>query len=93
MTHIFIYGNFFSKFFSEIDGKPINKLNLNWLRQQIGFVQQEPVLFDKTIKENIVYGVDFEEGGVSNTAFVDDVKVRSVLLKCTKLTSRRTRCR
>merc|ERR1712106_768357 len=44
-------------------------LNIKWLRQQIGFVQQEPILFDKTIKENIVYGVDFDDLGIANTAF------------------------
>lgn len=26
------------------------------MRQSIGFVQQEPVLFDRTIGENIAYG-------------------------------------
>ena len=26
------------------------------LRQQIGFVQQEPVLFNQSIKDNILYG-------------------------------------
>ena len=34
----------------ELDGIPVNQLNLTWLREQIGFVQQEPILFDKTIK-------------------------------------------
>ena len=41
-----------------IDGNRISELNVKWLRQQIGFVQQEPILFDKTIKENIIYGLD-----------------------------------
>lgn len=26
------------------------------MRQSIGFVQQEPILFDRTIEENIAYG-------------------------------------
>ena len=40
-----------------IDNNRISELNVKWLRQQIGFVQQEPILFDKTIKENISYGL------------------------------------
>ncbi|XP_022125383.2 ATP-dependent translocase ABCB1 [Pieris rapae] len=35
---------------------PLNKLRLADVRQTIGFVQQEPVLFDRTIGENIAYG-------------------------------------
>ncbi|KAJ0181234.1 hypothetical protein K1T71_003319 [Dendrolimus kikuchii] len=38
------------------DGIPLTKLRLIDLRQSIGFVQQEPVLFDRTIAENIAYG-------------------------------------
>ena len=33
-------------------------LNLHWLRQHIGVVSQEPVLFATTIVENIRYGCD-----------------------------------
>ena len=40
----------------KIDNHRISELNLKWLRQQIGFVQQEPILFNKTIEENILYG-------------------------------------
>ncbi|XP_065027521.1 ABC transporter B family member 10-like [Musa acuminata AAA Group] len=39
-----------------IDRKDIREYNLRWLRQQIGFVQQEPLLFSSTIRENICYG-------------------------------------
>lgn len=37
-------------------GKDTRKLDLYWLRNQIGFVGQEPVLFDLSIGENIAYG-------------------------------------
>ncbi|CAG9561789.1 unnamed protein product [Danaus chrysippus] len=37
-------------------GIPIRKLKLADVRQSIGFVQQEPILFDRTIEENIAYG-------------------------------------
>ncbi|CAK8698371.1 unnamed protein product [Clavelina lepadiformis] len=39
-----------------LDGIDIKQLNVAWLRQQMGLVSQEPVLFDQSIKENILYG-------------------------------------
>ncbi|EFJ10214.1 hypothetical protein SELMODRAFT_184079 [Selaginella moellendorffii] len=39
-----------------IDGVDIRKLQPKWLRQQIGLVSQEPVLFATSIRENIAYG-------------------------------------
>ena len=39
-----------------IDGKPINDTNLSLLRQNIGVVPQEVMLFGGTILENIAYG-------------------------------------
>jgi len=39
-----------------IDGLPINKLQVKWLRSQMGLVSQEPVLFATSIKENILFG-------------------------------------
>jgi ABC-type multidrug transport system fused ATPase/permease subunit len=32
-------------------------LNVNWLRKQIGIVSQEPVLFDQTVRQNIINGI------------------------------------
>ena len=40
----------------EIDGVSVNKYQLTWLRQQIGVVSQEPILFQTSIKENIRFG-------------------------------------
>jgi ABC-type multidrug transport system fused ATPase/permease subunit len=39
-----------------LDGVDIRDLNLRWLRSQIGLVSQEPILFDCSIKQNIMYG-------------------------------------
>ncbi|XP_077998882.1 ATP-dependent translocase ABCB1-like isoform X2 [Glandiceps talaboti] len=39
-----------------IDGYDITNLNIRWLRQNIGVVSQEPILFGYTIKENIALG-------------------------------------
>ncbi|XP_065859872.1 ABC transporter B family member 11-like isoform X2 [Euphorbia lathyris] len=41
-----------------LDGVEIQKLQLRWLRQQMGLVSQEPVLFNETIRANIAYGKD-----------------------------------
>ena len=39
--------------FQTLDGVDIRQLNVAWLRQQLGLVSQEPVLFDQSVKENI----------------------------------------
>ncbi|MDB4010436.1 ABC transporter ATP-binding protein/permease [Polaribacter sp.] len=39
-----------------IDKKPIKETNLNALRNQIGFVPQDPFLFSDTIENNIKFG-------------------------------------
>ncbi|KAK9987273.1 hypothetical protein SO802_032224 [Lithocarpus litseifolius] len=39
-----------------LDGIDIQKLQLKWLRQQMGLVSQEPALFNETIRANIAYG-------------------------------------
>lgn len=43
-----------------MDGRNINDYPRHYLRQQIGIVEQEPFLFSRTIRENIVYGVERE---------------------------------
>ena len=39
-----------------IDGENLEDYNALSLRKQIGFVMQEPILFNKSIKDNILYG-------------------------------------
>ncbi|CAF0803457.1 unnamed protein product [Adineta steineri] len=39
-----------------IDGNDIKVLNIRWLRSLMGLVQQEPVLFNISIRDNIAYG-------------------------------------
>ncbi|XP_067305159.1 ATP-dependent translocase ABCB1 [Pseudorasbora parva] len=39
-----------------VDGNDTRNVNLAWLRNQMGLVSQEPILFDCTIAENIQYG-------------------------------------
>lgn len=40
----------------KLDGFEIKKLQIKWLRQQMGLVSQEPLLFNDTIRANIAYG-------------------------------------
>jgi ATP-binding cassette subfamily B protein len=40
-----------------IDGKPIDQINLNALREEIGYVPQEVFLFSDSIKNNISFGI------------------------------------
>ncbi|KAM0270663.1 hypothetical protein ACHAQH_009332 [Verticillium albo-atrum] len=41
----------------KLDGRPIDSLNVGWLRKQVRLVQQEPVLFSGTVFENIANGL------------------------------------
>ena len=39
-----------------LDGIDLKSINVRWLRQQIGLVAQEPILFIGSVSENISYG-------------------------------------
>uniref|UniRef100_A0A7M4FAM3 Multidrug resistance protein 1-like n=1 Tax=Crocodylus porosus TaxID=8502 RepID=A0A7M4FAM3_CROPO len=58
-----------------LDGRDIRTLNVRWLRENIGIVSQEPVLFATTIAENIRYGredisdVEIEQAAKEANAF------------------------
>ncbi len=39
-----------------LDGRDLRELDADWLRQQVGVVAQEPILFATTVRENIAYG-------------------------------------
>ena len=41
-----------------LDGNDLRDLDLNWLRSQIGYVGQEPVLFAVSLKENLLFGIE-----------------------------------
>ncbi|KAJ7186229.1 P-loop containing nucleoside triphosphate hydrolase protein [Mycena pura] len=40
-----------------LDGVDVREINLKYLRAQIGYVAQEPVLFNATVRENVAYGL------------------------------------
>ena len=41
-----------------LNGVEVNQLNLDWYRGLLGVVNQEPVMFSGTIRENLLMGVD-----------------------------------
>ncbi len=49
-----------------LDGNDIRRLDLNWLRRQIGYVQQEPQLFGLTIRQNVRYGILENEQSITD---------------------------
>ncbi|WOK97290.1 ABC transporter B family member 11-like [Canna indica] len=57
-----------------LDGVDIKKLRITWLREKMGLVSQEPVLFNGTIRENMAYGKD---GPVSEEEIVAAAEIAS----------------
>merc|ERR1712070_96128 len=41
-----------------IDGIPVEELSADWLCQNIAVVSQEPTLFSRSVKRNIIYGLE-----------------------------------
>lgn len=58
-----------------IDGVDIGSIPRNELRRQIGIVEQEPFLFSRSIRDNIVFGA---ADGVPQEAVVDAAKAAAV---------------
>lgn len=59
-----------------IDGINLKDFQLRWIREKIGLVSQEPVLFASSIRENIAYGKD--------GATVDEIKAAVELANASK---------
>ena len=59
-----------------VDGINITDLNIRWLREHIGIVSQEPVLFEASIADNIRYGANFKE--VTEEEVIEAAKVANV---------------
>ncbi|KAI9283354.1 P-loop containing nucleoside triphosphate hydrolase protein [Sporodiniella umbellata] len=51
-----------------LDGRDIKNLSVRWLRQQIGVVSQEPILFNMSIRENLLLG---SQENVSNKELIE----------------------
>ena len=49
-----------------IDGLDIRKYDIRYLRSLIGYVQQEPVLFNKSIRDNLIFGREEQLSSMGN---------------------------
>lgn len=47
-----------------VGGHPVQAIPLDVLRRQIGFAEQEPVLFSRTLESNIAFGLDKPDDAV-----------------------------
>ena len=61
-----------------LDGVDIKEFRLSWLRQQMGLVGQEPILFNESIRANIAYG---KEGGATEAEIIRQLKLQFYVLK------------
>ncbi|KAK1406637.1 hypothetical protein QVD17_42119 [Tagetes erecta] len=59
-----------------IDNINLKEFQLKWIREKIGLVSQEPVLFASSIKDNIMYGKD--------NASIDEIRVATKLANAAK---------
>lgn len=64
--------------FQLIDDVDIQSYNLSSLRSQVGLVTQEPILFDCTIKDNILYGVVALEKKPTAQDIIDAAKAANI---------------
>ncbi|KAJ3700012.1 hypothetical protein LUZ61_003717 [Rhynchospora tenuis] len=58
-----------------LDGMKIQNFQVSWLRKQMGFVSQEPILFNDTIRSNIAYG---KEGNTTESEIVAAAELANV---------------
>ena len=49
-----------------IDGLDIRKYDIRYLRSFIGYVQQEPILFNKSIRDNLIFGREEQLNAMGN---------------------------
>lgn len=54
-----------------LDGVDVHDFDAAWLAQQLSVVGQEPVLFARSVRENIAYGVATESGDFAEGAPAD----------------------
>lgn len=54
-----------------LDYKNLKDYNIQWLRKNMGLVSQEPDLFNRSIKDNIAYGLDHDDGTVVTDEIIE----------------------
>ena len=65
----------------KIDGKAINSINLNLLRDSISYIPQESILFSTTISDNIAFGVKGTDQEIIKAAKKSDVHKNIIKFK------------
>lgn len=73
-----------------LDGVNIQDLNIRWLRSQIGYVGQEPILFSGSIRDNIANG-RYENGSCDLPTLQDVMIEEQKEMSCLKSFSQITR--
>ena len=63
-----------------LDDMPLSSLDPRWFHRQVALVAQEPVLFARTIEENITYGLENGGGGGGEAAPGSEEVVRAARL-------------
>lgn len=53
-----------------MDGKSMCDMSVNEIRRQIGYVQQHPILFDRSLYENLTYGLN----GITHTDVTNKIE-------------------
>jgi ABC-type multidrug transport system fused ATPase/permease subunit len=66
----------FVTFFQLVDSSELRAINPGYLRHHIALVSQEPILFDCSIRENILYGL--EEMKISDEKIIESAKLANI---------------
>lgn len=64
----------------KLDGVELSRYTRRFLRSQIGIVEQEPFLFSRTIRQNILYGIGREVGDVEFEAAARAAAIHDAVL-------------
>jgi len=67
-----------------IDGHDIRELDVKWLRSRIGYVQQEPVLFGISCRDNVTYGIGIEDSDRDSPLHKSEVTEEELNQVCQK---------
>ena len=60
------------------NGQNVKELNPRWYHKQIAIVQQEPVLFSGSVRENIIYGLELDDKTDAQIeAMIDDACIQA----------------
>ncbi|MFO7682440.1 MAG: ABC transporter ATP-binding protein [Chloroflexota bacterium] len=68
----------------QLDGVELKEYPRQWLRRQIGIVQQEPFLFSRSIRENITYGLNRDVSNEEVEAAARAAAIHDVILSFPK---------